>query len=221
MPIQLDNIPGRIAAWLTAAAPPGTAAASATVGPVAADPAEAALVAGAVTSRRHEFLTGRALARTALTQLEGPTTTIGVGDQRMPLWPDGFVGSITHSTGLCAVQVGRQNNLRTIGIDVERQGAVSEEIYQQIRAPGEPQLIHPDVATLVFSAKEAFYKAYYPSARTFLDFTDVALDIDWPAGCFTATLAAPKVPAVHGQRSLPGRFAWIGRFVATGVWLPA
>ena len=222
MPIQLDNIPGQIAAWFTAAAPPGTAAASATVGPIAAaDPAESAFVAGAVIARRHEFLTGRALARTALAQLDGPATTIGVGDQRMPLWPDGFVGSITHSAGLCAVQVGSRNSLRTIGIDIERQGAVSDDIYQQIRTPGERPLANPYAATLVFSAKEAFYKAYYPAARTFLDFTDVALDIDWPAGRLTATLVAPAVPAVHGLRSLPGRFAWIGSFVVTGVWLPA
>jgi 4'-phosphopantetheinyl transferase EntD len=226
MPIQMNNVPDQIRTWLNTASPEGTAAASGPTGPaVAFDSREAEAIAGAVMSRRHEFLTGRALARAALGQLGCNAEVIPIGDQRMPVWPDRFVGSISHSAGLCAVQVGHRDKVRAIGIDIERDGAVTGEIYHRICGPGERDRLSShapcDVATLAFSAKEAFFKAYYPEARTFLDFNDVTLDIDWPGERFIVTLLSSATPAVAGHRALHGRFAWIGTFVVTGVWLPA
>jgi 4'-phosphopantetheinyl transferase EntD len=123
------------------------------------------------------------------------------------------------------VQVGHRQSVQAIGIDIERRGVVTAEIHRQISAPAERHDSSPhmgqDVATLVFSAKEAFFKAYYPQARTFLDFTDVTLDIDWSSERFKATLIPSAAPGIGGGRSLQGRFVWIGPFVITGVWLPA
>ena len=51
----------------------------------------------AVQKRKAEFLAGRYCARAALAQLDGSlAVNIGIGANREPLWPPGFVGSITH-----------------------------------------------------------------------------------------------------------------------------
>src|SRR5215469_16812348 len=65
-------------------------------------PAEAAIVARAVEKRRAEFATGRACAHAALDAWGAPDAPLLPGPDRAPLWPDGFVGSISHARGACA-----------------------------------------------------------------------------------------------------------------------
>ncbi|MEM7792797.1 MAG: 4'-phosphopantetheinyl transferase, partial [Verrucomicrobiota bacterium] len=62
---------------------------------------EGALRAKAGAARQQEFIAGRKCARAALAelgQLHGPILANGKG---APVWPDGFVGSITHCKGFC------------------------------------------------------------------------------------------------------------------------
>src|SRR5262245_9062851 len=165
-----------LAAWIAAVAPTGTAvAAGPTESGAAFDASEAAAVARAVARRRDEFLTGRALARRALAELGCPPTAIPVGEGRMPIWPDLYLGSISHCPGLCVAHVARRRALLGIGVDVERAQALSPDLIASVSSPEEwarlshgqtPQI---DAGTLCFSAKEAVYKAYFPAARTFLE----------------------------------------------------
>ena len=79
-------------------------------------PVEETSVAHAVPKRRTEFRTGRAYARAALAALGCAPAPIPVGESRQPLWPNGFLGSISHSgpwVGCAAVRCGR------VGFDVE------------------------------------------------------------------------------------------------------
>src|SRR5205814_1840165 len=98
----MDGADRLLAAWLAAVAPVGTAAVA---GPItsalAFDESESAAVLEAVARRRDEFLTGRTFARRALAELGCPATAIPVGEGRMPIWPDGYLGSISHCEGLC------------------------------------------------------------------------------------------------------------------------
>jgi 4'-phosphopantetheinyl transferase EntD len=59
-------------------------------------PVELAFVARAVPQRRAEFATARHCARNALAELEVAPAPILTGANREPVWPHGFVGSITH-----------------------------------------------------------------------------------------------------------------------------
>src|SRR3981081_2261214 len=54
----------------------------------------------AVESRQREFLAGRLCAEFALCCLGAASTHVAMGGDRAPVWPDGVVGSITHSGGL-------------------------------------------------------------------------------------------------------------------------
>src|SRR5258707_403796 len=82
-------------------------------------PVETAQIAAAVPSRRREFATGRMLARRALRAIGGPEIALISGTDRAPRWPDGFVGSITHTASRAAAAVARLEDFAGIGIDIE------------------------------------------------------------------------------------------------------
>src|SRR4051812_24879633 len=78
-------------------------------------PEEADAIKAAVPSRRHEFVLGRWCARQALAELGVMARAIPVGHQRMPVWPAGVVGSITHCRGFVGAVVAPADQLRAIG----------------------------------------------------------------------------------------------------------
>ncbi|MEM7435734.1 MAG: 4'-phosphopantetheinyl transferase, partial [Myxococcota bacterium] len=83
-------------------------------------PEEASIVAGAVPRRVSEFTAGRTCARQALSKLKGPSGyALLQGEDRGPIWPTGFVGSITHADFWCAAAVARESDVRAVGIDIE------------------------------------------------------------------------------------------------------
>src|SRR5208282_5779110 len=65
-------------------------------------PEEAAYLGRSVPKRAQEFAAGRVCARRALAELGVVDFPLRVGEDREPLWPEGTVGSITHTTGFCA-----------------------------------------------------------------------------------------------------------------------
>ena len=150
---------------------------------------------------------------------------IPLSSSRAPVWPHGCVGSISHADGLCVAHVARHRDLAGIGVDVEQVNAVTFDLAGHVCAPDEWNRIARDstwdidAATLCFSAKEAVFKAYFPATLAFLEFTDVELDVDWTRGVFAASLMSGDKPAAAGHRRFQGRFARVGNYVATAVWI--
>jgi 4'-phosphopantetheinyl transferase EntD len=146
-------------------------------------PEEAAAIRGAVERRRAEFASGRWCARTALRELGGPAVGIGVAQDRAPIWPDGFVGSISHAGDLCCAAVARRSDVRSLGIDVEDAGALEQGLEAVICTDAErvasarlPALRASTWSKMAFVAKEAYYKCYAPVMKSFLEFHDVSVD---------------------------------------------
>lgn len=77
----------------------------------------------------------------------------------------------------------------------------------------------PDLRKLIFSAKEAVYKCYYPLTLAWLDFHDVQIDLDLDTGTFVAQLTRPSAPDLLGSREIDGKFASTDRFVFTAVYV--
>ena len=92
------------------------------------DPAEEAILSRAVPRRRDEFRSGRACARRALADLECPLQGIPADSRRLPVWPSGFVGSISHGAGLCIAQVARTRDFLGVGVDIEVAEAVLPDL---------------------------------------------------------------------------------------------
>ncbi len=146
---------------------------------------------GAAQARVEQFTAGRVCARVALGRLGvASRTPILRGEDRTPIWPPGFVGSITHTDTWCAAAVARADELRSIGIDLEPATPLKEALWRRVCTPRERDwlagLSEPGLTgKVLFSAKESVYKCQYPITTQFLGFHAVELEID--DGAFRAT----------------------------------
>jgi enterobactin synthetase component D / holo-[acyl-carrier protein] synthase len=144
---------------------------------LAALPEEEPLIARSVAKRRNEFVTVRYCARRALRDLGLPPVPILKGDKGEPCWPDGVVGSLTHCTGFRGAVVGLAADVRSLGIDAEPHDVLPDGVLGAISLPVErhelaalPDGLHWD--RILFCAKEATYKAWYPLTHRWLGFED-------------------------------------------------
>ncbi len=209
-------------AHLTAAArallPPGTAVAGADpqiLHPLL--PGES--LPGATPSRLREFSAGRHAARTAIAALGHPVRAISQADDRAPLWPAGLTGTITHSRTACLAAV--STTATGLGLDLEDDSPLDPDLWDIILLPPERLWAEtqPDAARaakLIFSAKEAAYKAQYPTSLTLFGFDTVLIQIEGPA--FTATFQRPIGPFAKGM-ALTGRHTPINGHILTAVVL--
>jgi len=195
-----------------------------TVDPGELYPAESACIERAVEKRRREFAGGRRCARQALAALGIEDFPLLPDGDRVPMWPEGLVGSISHASGYVAAAVTRRETFVGLGVDVERGEPLDRNLVAKICRPAEierfeglPSPGNGDWYKLAFSAKESVYKAYYPLARTFLGFQDVEISVDAQAGSFTAALVRPDAPDVAGTREFRGRYAFGAEHVFTAV----
>ncbi|MBO4270663.1 4'-phosphopantetheinyl transferase family protein [Microbispora triticiradicis] len=186
--------------------------------------AEEKAVSRSVDKRRNEFTTARICARRAMKLLGVPEQPILRGDQGEPKWPAGLVGSITHCAGYRGAVLAPRGEVVTLGIDAEPDDALTNGVLEAISLPEERLALqklarkHPGVAwdRLLFSAKEAVYKAWFPLTKRWLDFEDAMVTIDPDNGRFTAALKV-KGPYVSGAQ-LTG---FSGRWIATNGLLLA
>lgn len=143
---------------------------------------ERSAVEAMVASRRAEFATARACARSALADLgiAGPIVR-GAGGE--PRWPHGVTGSISHTRGFC-VAVATADSL-AVGIDVEEVDRMSPAVERRVlvdaERAGTDGLADPArrarVAT-IFAAKESFYKAHYMVDPRYIGFDAVTVTVE-------------------------------------------
>ncbi|MEU1183223.1 4'-phosphopantetheinyl transferase superfamily protein [Streptomyces sp. NPDC005820] len=161
-------------------------------------------MAHAVESRRREFTTVRHCARTALARFGFAGPPLLPGRSGAPRWPDGIVGSMTHRAGYRAAAVARVRHTAALGIDAEPDlplpAGMPEAVSLHEERARMPQLraAVPSVAwdRLLFSAKEAVYKVWFPLTGRLLDFPEADIVFAVPPsgvrqGTFRARLLVP------------------------------
>jgi 4'-phosphopantetheinyl transferase EntD len=132
---------------------------------------------------------------------------------RSPKWPDGIVGSISHSKDYVAAVVSNASDLAGIGIDLEIMGRAKLELTAHLKT-SKDLIFHPDFSdkellTLIFSAKESLYKALYPIVKQFFGFEAAAIThINFSQSTFTCELLK-DLSAEFGPHS---RSVFEGRF---------
>ena len=176
----------------------------------------------ATQKRQREFLAGRWCAEEALQCLGAGSTHVAMAEDRAPIWPDGVVGSITHTGDFAAAAVAWVADIAGVGIDSEEiiDPAAARDIAD-ICMVDEAMLFEPahgrsfrEFCTLVFSAKEAVFKCLFPLTRKFLEFSDVRItSFDWNRKCFAWTTVSENVGI--------GRLSHADGFVHTSVELPS
>lgn len=147
----------------------------------------------AAPRRMETYWAGRLCAYRAMRDL-GLMADIPRGTQGEPVWPSTLSGSITHTDMVAYAAVCPRRKSFGIGIDTERYP--TNEVVQVVRdgvlTDDERRLLqrsHHDatlLCTVIFSAKEAVYKAIFPKLRRFVDFTEIeAVDLDLDTGCIS------------------------------------
>ena len=167
---------------------------------------EEALIENAVQKRRREFRAGRHAAHEALRQLGTPHQPILRGARREPIWPAGFVGTISHCKGL-GVAACAQEPLAGLGIDVEPLEPLPEGVARYIYTDEELacRTIQELPPRLLFCAKESLYKCYHPLLGEFFGFQSVRLNFDTEKNSFDfrpteqCEIAFPRELTFHGR----------------------
>ena len=217
--MQIGQAVPALEAALAGLFPPGVAVAAVVIAENAdiAYPDEAAAVARAVPSRQAEFAAGRAAARQALRLLGQPAAAIPAGPNRLPLWPAGISGSISHSAGIAVAALRRGAPL---GLDVEPDEGLDPDLWPVICSPEElaalPILDRGHYVRRVFSAKEAAYKAQYSLTRTLIGFD--AMTVRLSETGFSARFCRPVGGFAAGQ-DIHGRLLRSQGLIFTGVAL--
>lgn len=168
-------------------------------------PLEKVLVSKAVDARKAEFGDARWCAHQVLKDLGYPSTDpILRGQWGMPLWPEGVVGALTHTSGFRAALAAPQTQWRAVGIDAEPAQPLPAEILNSIASPQERHWLErlnlEFGDRILFSAKEATYKAWFPMTRRWLGFEDATVDVRSDGTFNTYLLVRPSpVPIMRGQ----------------------
>ena len=193
-------------------------------------PEELVAVERAVPKRVAEYAAGRRCARAALAQLGVAACALPSRSDRTPQWPEGYTGSISHTATRCVAVAVRLDTVASVGIDVEPALLADAALYpficradQLAELAARTELPLPAWMALVFSAKEAFYKAYYPLMQRFLEFDEVRVTFSVDAdsdgvmsGSFRADVDGAAQPLPAG---LKAQGCWLrdGEHVYTGV----
>jgi 4'-phosphopantetheinyl transferase EntD len=166
---------------------------------------ERAATARMVPARHREFAAGRAAARQAMQAIGCPQIAVPIGADRAPVWPDGLRGSISHCATACIAVVGPAPI--ALGIDLEPDAPLDTNLIPHICMLPErdwlalqPPRVRGVLARIIFSAKEAVFKAQYPLTGTVFGFEVLHIALNVPDACFDATFTQMITPFAAGQR---------------------
>jgi 4'-phosphopantetheinyl transferase EntD len=149
-------------------------------------------IASSVAKRRREFATVRWCARAAVAGLGVRAQPLVPGAGGAPIWPAGVVGSMVHCDGMRAAAVASSRDVLALGIDAEPDARLPSGVLDVVCLPCERALLpgmtdpgpfglglpeHPSPAwdRLLFCAKEAVYKAWFPVTGRPIRFHDVTV----------------------------------------------
>ena len=114
------------------------------------------------------------------------------------------------------------DSLRSVGLDLEVAARVGAELHDKLFTTQELARIErgdPRLPGLMFSAKEAGYKATYPLAGKFIGFQEAEVLVDWDAGRFRFHYVGEHEPNRIMEQG-EGYFLFHERYVLSLVIIP-
>jgi 4'-phosphopantetheinyl transferase EntD len=190
---------------------------------------EEQLIQGSVTKRQRQFRAGRNAAHAALSQLDAPYEPLLRGDNRQPIWPQGYLGSISHCDDSCVAACAKDGVIVSLGLDVEPLEPLKPSVARYIETENEWGFMqrHAELPRrLIFSAKESVYKCYYPLVGRFFGFHSVVLEIDISRQSYRFRPSAlceidfPQDLAFHGRYLLTENHLFTSCYLTRNSGLP-
>jgi 4'-phosphopantetheinyl transferase EntD len=185
---------------------------------------ERALIEHAIKKRQNDFAVGRLCAKKALSALGIENFPVLMNPKGAPIWPAGVSGSISHAKGCCAAVVAQIQDGESLGLDIEEISRIKESIWEYAFCPEEIVWLRtqstesPKWASVIFAAKEAFYKAQYPITHSWFGFKDAVILIDKESYEFTVRLLT-ELGEWSKAKSFKGKYAFFNEHVAAGIWI--
>lgn len=136
---------------------------------------------------------------------------------------------MTHSAGYRAAAVALREHVRAVGIDAEPHAALPGRTWGAVTRPEERERLAALAADfprvhwdrLLFCAKEAVYKAWFPMTRRRLGFRDASVTFD-PAGrTFRAEIVEGTGEEPPAPLAYEGRWAAAPELLLAAVVVPA
>ncbi|MFJ3032704.1 4'-phosphopantetheinyl transferase [Rothia terrae] len=189
-------------------------------------PEELQYINNSVPSRRSEYASGRWCARAALMQLGLGFLSIPSGEDRAPIWPNGIVGSITHTNNYRGAAASLSSRISILGVDTETARPLSENQFNIISTRKEQITAktlnrnNPNIpwSTVIFSAKESVYKAYYQRCKIPLDFLSIEIELKPKNTNITAFITTQTPYQDVICTTLYGKWCFDGTNIYTSVY---
>ncbi len=179
----------------------------------------------AVPQRKAEHLAGRLAAREALRGLNCEARLLAVGSHRQPLWPEGIIGSISHTASLALAAVAKDSGrLCGLGIDIESvlsskqteeviDGVIQREEYGLLR---QATLSVEEALTIIFSAKESLFKALFRHVGEYFEFSAAHITMLSPqTQRFTLQLVQPLTATLPAGMTFNGQWHYLDGKIVT------
>ena len=182
-------------------------------------PAERQLVESWAPHRQREFVRGRMCARRALDSLGVGVAGLMPDADGIPQWPEGVVGSISHCHGVVMAMAANSADCCLLGLDLEKINRLSAGAISKVLHPIEESFAGSDQlkASILFSLKEAFYKAQFPKWRAVGNFGDLALEVDLANGA--ANIIEMDARFKSELMRLRFRFRIVDDYVVSLCWM--
>jgi 4'-phosphopantetheinyl transferase EntD len=129
-------------------------------------------------TRRRASGAARIAARGLLGELgSDPFAPLPRSPSRAPVWPKGVVGSLAHDDVFAVAAVASARQVVALGIDIEPADPLPDDIAAFALSDAERLSTHGDPVTarLIFSCKEAVYKAVNPFDGSPLEYDDIEI----------------------------------------------
>lgn len=190
-------------------------------------PSEATAMASMVPLRRREFAAGRLAARGAMAEVGHFNRPVPMGKDRAPIWPQGLVGSISHTSETAIALAADADDFRTLGVDLEPNVPLETALFGEVLSNNERQFVESvapemrgNLARLIFSAKECAYKCQYPLTRILFGFDGFEIRLNQECRTFKAQFTQSVGNFSKGQ-VLSGRYYSDNGIILTTIALPA
>ena len=164
----------------------------------------------AVPQRKAAYAAGRALAKILLRRHGALVTDVPVNARHLPVWPPGWLGSISHAADMAICAVAPWSDGALLGVDIESWMPDDTAYAILSLVMNEPELLSlhgwgalAKRVTVAFSAKESAFKALYPQVGRYFDFSAIRIiDCEQKTGRLCLRVEEPLSPELPKGRQL-------------------